>query len=140
MRLLITTILCFSFSLLFAQSPVGVWKTIDDNSGEARSHVKIYEEGGKLFAKITKLLEEDPDILCDACKGKRANQPVMGMVIMEKMEKNGSVWSKGTILDPESGNTYKCKIWLDEKDKSQLKVRGIHWTGLYRTQTWHRIQ
>lgn len=52
-----------------AQSPIGIWKTIDDNSGEARSHVEIYEKEGMLFGKISKLLHQDPSIICDNCKG-----------------------------------------------------------------------
>lgn len=124
----------------FAQSPIGTWKTIDDNSGEARSHVTIYEQGDKLFGKVSKLLDEDPKEICTACKGKNANKKILGMVILENMKKSGTTWSKGTILDPETGNTYRCKIWLAEGDANQLKVRGIHWTGLYRTQTWYRVE
>ena len=138
MKIILTFCLGLSWSLLMGQSPIGVWRTIDDNTGEPRSHVSIYEEGDKLFAKITKLLDEDPEEYCTACKGKNANKKILGMVIMEDMAENNGVWSKGTILDPETGNTYKCKIWLDQKNTDLLKVRGIHWTGLYRTQTWHR--
>ena len=41
---------------LTGATPVGVWKTIDDESGKAKSHVKIYERNGKLYGKVTKLL------------------------------------------------------------------------------------
>ncbi len=122
-----------------AQSPIGTWRTIDDNTGEPRSHVTIYQNKGKLFGKIAKLLDEDPKTYCMECPGKKANQPLIGLVIVEDMDRKGDVWSKGTIMDPENGNIYRCKIWLAENDPNQLKVRGIHWTGLYRTQTWWRV-
>lgn len=121
-------------------SPVGTWKTVDDESGEARSYVDIYEQNGKIFGKITKLLEEDEDVLCENCKGDLHNKPVLGMVIIENMVKYKDYWKKGTIMDPESGNTYKCSIWQEANQPDQLKVRGIHWTGIYRTQTWYKVK
>ena len=58
-----------------AQSPVGTWKTVDDDSGDARSYVEIYEKGGMLFGKITKLLDKDPGVLCESCTGaKKGNR------------------------------------------------------------------
>lgn len=123
-----------------AQTPVGTWKTIDDNSGEARSHVEIYEQNGKLFGKIAKLLLADPSTICDACKGDKKNKPVLGLVIIEDMKSNKDFWKGGSILDPESGKDYGCSIWFDDGNTDVLKVRGKHWTGIYRTQTWYRVK
>ena len=54
------------------------------------------------------------------------------------MKPKGKEWSGGRILDPEDGNTYKCKIALN-KDGT-LKLRGyIGIPALGRTQTWHRV-
>lgn len=131
----------FSLSLSFAQSPVGTWKTIDDNTGEAKSHIEVYEQGGKLHGKIVKLLKSAPETLCDKCKGDKKNQPLMGMLIVENLSVNGEYWKDGIIMDPESGKEYGCSIWFEDKSNSkELKVRGKHWTGLYRTQTWYRVE
>ena len=136
-----STVLFLGLSLyVAAQTPVGTWKTIDDNSGEARSHVEIYEEEGKFFGKISKLLQADPGTLCDECKGDKKNKPVLGLVIIENLQPHKDFWKGGTILDPESGNDYKCSIWFDDDNTEVLKVRGKHWTGLYRTQTWYRVK
>ena len=35
-----------------AQTVLGKWKTIDDNTGKQRSTVEIFEKDGKLFGKI----------------------------------------------------------------------------------------
>ena len=43
--------------VLAADSPVGMWKTVDDKSGKVKSEVQIYEQGGKLFGKITALTD-----------------------------------------------------------------------------------
>ena len=46
--------LCLFFSLvysaaLFAQSsPVGTWRTVDDETGKSKSHLEIFEKDGKL--------------------------------------------------------------------------------------------
>lgn len=136
-----STVLFLGLSLyVAAQTPVGTWKTIDDNSGEARSYVEIYEEEGQFFGKISKLLQADPGTLCDECKGDKKNKPVLGLVIIENLQPHKDFWKGGTILDPESGNDYKCSIWFDDDNTEVLKVRGKHWTGLYRTQTWYRVK
>ena len=119
-------------------SPVGVWKTIDDATGEAKSHVEIYEEDGMIYGKVVKLLDADPDVLCENCPGDKKNQPVLGMVIIEKLKPHKNYWKKGRIMDPENGNDYGCSIWIEDDKPNELKVRGKHWTGLYRTQTWFR--
>ncbi|MFK8055737.1 MAG: hypothetical protein AB8F78_06415 [Saprospiraceae bacterium] len=38
---------------LSAQSAIGTWITVDDNSGEDRSQIEVYENGGKLFGKVS---------------------------------------------------------------------------------------
>lgn len=136
-----TTLLCslLFVSFLQAQSPIGTWKTIDDNTGEARSHVEIYEQDGKVYGKIVKLLQSDPGTLCEECKGAKKNKPVLGMVIIEEMNKVKDYWKNGSILDPENGKEYGCSIWLEDGKSDELKVRGKHWTGLFRTQTWYRV-
>ncbi len=131
-------LLCGALVSLSAQSPIGVWKTIDDNSGQARSKVEIYEQNGKLYGKIIDLLLKPDDTVCDACKGKLKDQPVVGMVIIEDLSTYRDYWKDGTILDPESGSTYGCSIWFEDGKSDELQVRGKHWTGLYRTQTWYR--
>jgi len=124
---------------LFGQSPIGTWETIDDKTGLAKSHVEIYEQDGVLQGKIVKLINRDPDVVCHKCKGKLKGKPVVGLHIINDMKQDGAKWNGGKILDPQNGNVYKCIIWLDKKNPNKLKVRGKHWTGIYRTQTWNRI-
>ena len=75
-------------------SPVGVWKTIDDATGEAKSHVEIYQNGSAYYGKIIKLLQSDPGTLCEECEGDKKNQPVLGMVIIEGLEPYKDFWKK----------------------------------------------
>jgi uncharacterized protein (DUF2147 family) len=120
-------------------SPKGIWKSVDDTTGEAKSHLEIYEENGKLFGKIVKLLRKGPETVCEKCPGAKKNKKLVGMVIIEDLEKKDDYWKNGSILDPESGKEYNCSIWFEDGNTEELKVRGKHWTGLYRTQTWYKV-
>jgi len=130
----VTAVFVF-FVALFAyadNSAVGVWKTIDDETGKEKSIIRIYERDGMLFGEVVDLLLKPDDTLCTKCKGELHNKPVVGMTILQNMKKDGDKYSDGTILDPEKGKTYQCKLWLEGNN---LKVRG--YIGfLYRTQTW----
>lgn len=133
----------FIFSLMQtvqAQSIVGRWKTIDDETHQPKSIVRIYEQDGKYFGIIDTLFRkpgEDPDPVCDKCPDddSRKDQKVRGMVILKNMEKDGDEFTGGTILDPKKGKVYRCKLWIDE---GNLKVRG-YIAFLYRTQTWFKV-
>jgi len=129
----------FTTVTALAQSPVGIWKTIDDNTGEAKSHVEIYEKDGKFYGKVAKLLISSPDRLCDACPGDKQGKPILGMELLWDLEPYRDYWSYGQIMDPENGKTYKCSIWLEGDDT--LKVRGyIGISALGRNQTWYRVK
>lgn len=138
MRLFLSLI-AFLLITISAQSQVtGLWKTIDDNDGKVKSHMLIYEEDGKIFGKVEKLIE--PEItICKKCKDERKNQPLLGMEIIWDMEYEGdNEWFGGHIIDPASGKIYKCKLEL--QDENTLDVRGyIGYVTFGRTQTWYRL-
>jgi len=121
-------------------SPVGVWKTISDKTHKPASLVKIWVENGQLMGKVIKVLNSDkgPHPICDKCEGERHNKPVVGMTIIWGMHKDGDEWDGGTILDPKTGETYKCSIELVDGGM-KLKVRGYIGFSLFgRTQVWLR--
>jgi uncharacterized protein (DUF2147 family) len=131
-------ILFFSLSAT-AQGITGTWKTIDDETGEAKSHLELYETNGVLEGKIVKLLKSSPDKKCEKCPGARKNQALLGMVVLEKMKLKNGYYQSGEILDPEKGKWYGCKLWLKDGDANTLVVRGS--VGpFYRTQYWYRVQ
>lgn len=118
-----------------AQSIFGKWKTIDDETGKAKSIVEIYEKDGKAYGKIIKLFREpheDQDPICDKCSDDRKDKKVLGMEIIRDMEKDDDEWEDGTILDPKKGTVYDCKLWVEN---GKLQVRG-YIAFFFRTQTW----
>ncbi|WP_046758785.1 DUF2147 domain-containing protein [Kordia jejudonensis] len=135
-----TTLLLLSVQTIVAQSIEGKWKTIDDETGEAKSIVEIYQKDGKIYGKVVQILNpEKRDGVCEECKGDRKNKPVLGMVIIDGLSKDDDEYKGGKILDPEKGKEYKCKLWLDKDDKNKLYVRG-YIAFLYRTQNWYRVE
>lgn len=134
LALIVTAVLA---APVLAQDVTGRWQTIDDESGEAKSVVEIYERDGRYFGKVEDLLLKPDDTLCENCKGALKDEPVVGMEIITGMEKKGDEYSGGEILDPESGKVYRARMWLEDDDR--LKVRG-YLGFLYRTQTWQRVE
>jgi uncharacterized protein (DUF2147 family) len=137
------TLLFATNALAQEASVVGRWTTIDDETKKPKSIVTIYEEGGKLYGKIEKLFREpneEQNPLCDKCEGALKNQPILGMVILRDLKKDGNEWSGGTILDPANGKTYKVKLAVEDGGK-KLKVRGFIGIALIgRTQYWMRAE
>jgi len=127
---------------MWAQSPVGFWKTIDDETQKPKSIVEIYEVDGKLHAKVVKLFREpseEQNPMCDECKGAKKDKPIIGMEIMWGLEKDDDEWEDGKILDPKNGKTYSCYISLE--DDNTLKVRGfVGFSLIGRTQYWYRTE
>ena len=130
----------FATAGLFAQDVTGKWKSIDDETGEAKSIIEVYKKDGKVYGKIVEILNKDrQDAKCEECDGANKDKPIMGMVIMNGLEKDGDEYNGGTILDPQSGKVYKCLIELENANK--LKVRGyIGFSLLGRTQYWNRVE
>jgi uncharacterized protein (DUF2147 family) len=121
-----------------AASPVGRWRTFDDKTGHAKAIVEIYEDKGLLFGRVETLLDKEAVTICEDCKDERKNQPVVGMVIMRKMKKDGGEYNGGDILDPKNGSVYRCKLRLIEQGQ-KLSLRGYLGISLLgRSQTWTR--
>ena len=124
----------------FGQTVFGKWRTIDDETGEPKSLVEIYEDNGKVYGKIVKILNKDKqDAKCTECEGAKKDEPILGMVIVEGLEEEDGVYEGGTILDPNKGKEYRCKIWVDEDNSDKLNVRG-YIAFLFRTQEWYRAE
>ena len=122
-------------------SPVGLWKNIDDVSGKPRALIRIAETNRTLMGKIEKVFPsptEDPNPKCDKCEGSNKNAPIIGLVILSGLTKDGHEYVGGQILDPDNGKTYRSKIRLTDEGK-RLSVRGYIGVSLLgRTQTWER--
>lgn len=131
-----------SASALAQTSPVGLWRNVDDKTGEVKAEIRIAENGGALAGRIEKTLKKDakPDATCDECEGDRKGKPVTGLEIIRggKKAEGKEVWEGGKILDPENGKEYRASFTPIDGGK-KLEVRG-YLGPFWRTQTWTRVQ
>ena len=141
MKHIIVLFCSFIISTISAQTTIiGKWKTIDDETGKAKSIVEISEKSGKIYGKIIEIFEsENRNRVCENCSGADKNTPVLGMTIIRGLSKDGSEYNGGKIIDPKNGKSYKCSLALESKDK--LKVRGyIGFSLIGRSQYWERVK
>ena len=130
-----------AFSALAQETPVGLWRSTDDKTGEAKAEVRIVETAGVLSGNIEKRLLKTakPEDVCTECSDERKGQPLLGLEIIRgaKKAEGREVWEGGKILDPENGRSYTLKMTPIE-DGKKLEVRGS-FGPFGRTQTWTRV-
>ena len=126
-------------------TPVGLWKTVDDATQKEKSLIRIGETGGLLNGRVEKLLDPatPADATCEKCSDERKGKPIVGMSVLRGVRQNESdkgLWDGGEILDPNEGKVYRVRLKPIEGGK-RLEVRGYVGTPLLgRTQTWFRVE
>ena len=131
--------LTLSVTASAADSAVGRWKTIDDDTGKPKSIVEITQAAnGSVSGRIVELINPSkPNPSCDKCSDDRKDQPITGMEIIRGMKaQGGGKYAGGTILKPDEGKVYKSKMELVEGGK-KLEVSGCI-AFICKSQTWLR--
>ena len=138
----------------FAADPVeGYWVSVDEKTEKVTAGWQIYQQGGKLYGKILSIATERPEVVADKCKDSYKDFPVAGKVSQMRvagtpwiyglsMKKTGE-WADGTIVNPEDGNMYKCRIIYRPADGKKyktdtLEMRGEIGLGIGRSQFWRK--
>ena len=123
-------------------TPVGLWKTIDDDGKTEKSLVRITDAGGVLTGKIEKIFDAaKQDSKCDKCGDERKDQPVLGMTILRNIKQDADdkeAWGGGEILDPNNGKTYRTRLKPIDGGK-RMEMR-CYIGPFYRTQVWQRVE
>ena len=120
-----------------SQTIIGQWETYDDKTNVKKALIEIYKTDDMYFAKIVEKYIGEKNSVCKECEGDKKDKPMIGLVIIEDIKKDGKEYNDGTILDPESGDVYSCYLKL--VDDNKLKVRGYMGVALLgRTQYWIR--
>ncbi|PIE98700.1 MAG: hypothetical protein CR988_02020 [Treponema sp.] len=148
-------VLCFfaATSILAADPALGLWKSIDEKTGEVTGVWEVYTEGGKLFGKMLVCVGNAPDAAAIECtkdypgfpkKGNVSNMPLVGTpFIFNLVKKSEGSWHKGNIIDPGNGKCYQCRIMFRKANGKKYKVdklemRGELALGIGRSQFWVR--
>jgi uncharacterized protein (DUF2147 family) len=143
-RQLLAAALCLFSAAASAQNvPSGLWKSIDDNSGQERSLVRISEAGGVYSGRIEKLLDPNSPAgaVCEKCTDERKGQPIVGMALIRNIKQSTSdplIFEGGDIVDPNNGKVYRLRLTPLDGGK-KLEVRG-YIGPFYRNQTWLRVE
>ena len=135
------SVLLFTILIIFeikSQSIIGIWETIDDITGKAKSHVEIYEKSGKIYGKVIKLLPGATVTTCNNCPAEKNGKSLIGMDILWEFRPYKDYWSYGQVVDPKNGKIYSGNIWLEGDN---LKLRGYIGISLIgRSQIWHKVK
>ncbi len=130
-------------SLARAQDVTGFWKTIDDETGKAKSVVALYVYQGRLYGRVIMSYEPDGVTVRDDIYRQQRRSPFLagepafcGLDIMWELAERGGRWRDGSIMDPgdqeKKPKVYGAEVWRQGGD---LTVRGkIAIFG--RNQTW----
>lgn len=126
---------------------VGIWKSIDDQTGFSRADVAITKNAdgtysGKIIA-IRPLPGKKLVEICVKCKGALKDTPLTGLQVLDGFIQDSqkpTEFINGKMLDPLSGNTYKGRIRLNSTGK-RITLRGyIGVSVIGRSQTWVRAE
>ncbi|GFE60669.1 DUF2147 domain-containing protein [Geobacter sp. AOG2] len=115
---------------------LGLWKTAGGDS-----QLEFFKCGDKICGKIIWLKVPNYIDRKDGPVGKtktdRKNpnpalrsRPILGLPIMKGLTAKGSNrWEHGVCYDPETGKSYKCKMYL--KSPKRLELRGYIGISLF---------
>lgn len=116
----------------------GYWKTIDDKTGKPQSVVAVYEYDGKYYGRLAETFNDNGEVEDtmatpkNRAKGVKGNPYYSGLDFIWGLEKEGTKYTNGKIMDPQAGKIYQAEMWLKD---GNLIVRGkILIFG--RNQTW----
>jgi uncharacterized protein (DUF2147 family) len=134
-----------SLSAQAQMSPLGLWRSIDDETHQPKAEIRISQNAaGGLSGVVERSLLSTPSAEpnCNLCTDDRKGKPKIGLEIIRGGQQSDgkNVWEGGKILDPENGKNYSLRLTPIEGGK-KLEVRGYIGAPLLgRTQTWIRVQ
>jgi uncharacterized protein (DUF2147 family) len=116
-----------------ADDALGIWLV---PKGDAK--VTIMKCGANFCGKVTWLKSPD-DLDTKNPDPEKQKLKILGMNMLWGFIFKNNEWVGGQIYDPDSGNTYKCKMWLISADK--LNVKGFVGIPLFgRSEVWTRVK
>lgn len=108
----------------------GYWKSLDEDTHKPLSIFRLWEDKGKLVAKIVKMFPkpngDPPPQTCAKCSGNQKDKPMVGLLLMWGLaldKDNPRKWTDGKVLNPEDGRTYNVEVEVSPDGKA-LKVYG----------------
>jgi uncharacterized protein (DUF2147 family) len=133
----IAALLTITSTLLATGDITGFWKSIDENTGNPRCVVAVYEYEGLCYGRIIGTFDDEGKMKetiykpVERAPGLNGNPYYCGLDLIWYLQDNGNRY-EGKIADPEKGKIYNAELWTEGDN---LIVRGkLLFFG--RSQTW----
>ena len=129
--------IAFSASAQNASSPIGKWKTLDDETGKPMTITEVYEaKNGTLAAKITENL--GLPATCSECSAPYTGKPFVGIVTLWNLKANkDGTWGDGNGYKPSDDRKFNAKSVKLTDGGNKLEVKGCV-AFICKTATWVR--
>ena len=135
----VLTLLLFAIPAFAQPSPVGVWRTIDDETGDPKSLVRIFEESGQLVGEVQTLLPEGRR--CVDCVAPYQGTDMRGTRILWGFTRDGDTWTGGRIVNPANAKEYKAKMKIQPDGTLRLwGYVGFDSFATRKAQVWERVR
>jgi uncharacterized protein (DUF2147 family) len=119
-------------------SPVGRWKTLDDETGKVMTITEVYQaQNGKLAAKIVEAVDPAAAV-CSKCDGAKKGKSPVGMPILWNLSPMAGGWGGGEGYKPSAGMSFKAKSVKLVDGGNKLEVTGCK-LFICKTATWVRV-
>jgi uncharacterized protein (DUF2147 family) len=123
------------------RTAAGFWQQVD-NDGHVGGWFYFNKVNGLYQGRLVKMFSKPGEPVfdvCAKCTGKQKNAPMLGLVIIKDMKRDGLKYQEGSILDPRDGTVYHAQMELST-DGQKLSVRGYLGIPLLgQTQVWTRL-
>lgn len=117
-------------------SPVGRWKTIDDETGKVMTITEVYQaQNGTLAARIVEAVNPAA-AKCDKCSGQKKGASTVGMNVLWGLKPIAGGWGGGEGFKPSTGDSFKAKSVKLVDGGRKLEVTGCKMSFLCRSATW----
>jgi uncharacterized protein (DUF2147 family) len=152
--LFVLTLLLISTGICFADDPAeGFWISVDEKTGKDTAGWEIFVRDGKLYGRILSIAGFPQDAKAELCKdsykgfptpGKVSGMTVVGTIWIFNLGPDGQPgqWKGGSVIDPNDGGMYGCKITFHPADGKKHKADTLEMRGtigfLGRSQFWRK--
>ena len=126
----------FAASAQSNTSPIGKWRTLDDETGKAMTITEVsLAKNGTLSAKIVENL--GGPATCANCSGEYKGKPTVGIVTLWGLKEKKGAWVDGNGYKPSEDTKFKAKSVKLVDGGKKLEVTGCK-AIFCRTATWVR--